>query len=421
MARRLLFDVSRLAWRARRNSPTGIDRVLLAYARWLRGQSRYDVVPVALAGDRLTRMPQGRYEALLDQAATTAPAEDVAHDRAWRDLLEALAGRDGGALRRPVAATPPSDWLPIAADLAARFLHPGADAAAGDLYLNVAHSGLHRPALLSRLKQAGARPVVMVHDLIPITHPEFCAPGAHGRHRQRIDSVLRDAALVIANSASTAAALTRYATQTGARAPTVAVAPLGIEPAFAAPAAPTPGAAPYFVVVGTLEARKNLAFLLMLWRRLVEDLGEAAPHLVMVGRRGWENEAVLDQLERAPGLDRVVHEIADLSDARLARLIGGARALLAPSLAEGFDLPSIEALGMGVPVIASDIDVHRELAVGARLIDALDGPAWLAAIKAACAAAPPRPAFSAPTWQAHFSLVEAALAGLEADDVAPPR
>jgi hypothetical protein len=64
-----------------------------------------------------------------------------------------------------------------------------------------------------------------------------------------------------------------------------------------------------------------------------------------------------------------------------------------------------------VPVIASDIPVHRELARGARLVDPLDGPGWAAAIEAACAAPTARPPFAAPTWAEHFALV-AKLAGL---------
>ena len=104
---------------------------------------------------------------------------------------------------------------------------------------------------------------------------------------------------------------------------------------------------PYFVHVGTIEARKNLALLLTLWRRLEERLGERTPSLVLVGRYGWENEAVLDHLQRSPNLRGIVHQAANLSDEVLARLMRGARAVLA------------EIVENPLPKDRGRIDLHR--------------------------------------------------------------
>lgn len=169
-------------------------------------------------------------------------------------------------------------------------------------------------------------------------------------------------------------------------------------------------ARPYFVHVGTIEARKNLALLLTLWRRLEERLGERTPSLVLVGRYGWENEAVLDHLERSPNLRGVVHQASNLSDVLLARLMRGARAVLAPSSVEGFDLPAVEARAMGLPLLASDIPAHRELTPDAELIDPLDGLGWLAAVERATLERPARPTpQSAPSWAGHFDIVAEAI------------
>ncbi len=409
---RLLFDVTRLAWRARRNAPTGIDRVLLAYADWLGAQDEHEVVPVAVAGNRLVSVPLRRYRRLLSQARTVRQPDAERLEATWVALMRALGGGASAAIRRPMPATPKSDWLPIGSDLVKRLASGLSPAVEGDLYLNVAHSGLERPGLLSGLASRGVAPVIMVHDIIPITHPEFCAPGAEQRHRQRIDNVLRSARLIIANSGSTAESLAGYAERRGVAKPVTVVAPLGIEPTFT-PQQDVPATAPYFLAVGTLEPRKNLTFLLMLWRRLADTLGSDAPHLVLVGRRGWENEALLDQLERAPGLGRLVHEIADVSDERLAQLMAGATAMLAPSLAEGFDLPAIEALAVGTPLICSDIDVHRELASGAKLVDPLDGPGWTAAVVSALKAAPTSRPFRPPVWNEHFARLSHALTAVD--------
>jgi glycosyltransferase involved in cell wall biosynthesis len=252
--------------------------------------------------------------------------------------------------------------------------------------------------------------MVMIHDLIPIRWPEYCAPGAAARHAERIRGALSHARLIIVNSQSTLDDLRAYAGEAGLPVPATCVAPLGLSSAFVSPGAALRAAKPYFVAVGTIEPRKNLTFLLTLWTRLAERLGPATPRLVIVGRRGWEYEAVLDHLERSPAALRFVHEVADLRDAELGSLIGGARALLAPSLAEGFDLTALEALALGAPVIASDIAAHRELAAGARLVDPLDGPGWLAAIDDARAAPTSAATFRAPTWAQHFELAGRAIA-----------
>jgi glycosyltransferase involved in cell wall biosynthesis len=405
----VLFDATRLFVRGSRFSPTGIDRVVLAYARWLLARPDVDLAPVVTAGGRLWRAPRALLAGIVEGAEAFSVASRVNDDAspAWPALTATLEQPPGGA--------PPLRSGPIAGQVPLRALwHAGAFArglwrlrparpAPGAIYLNVSHTGLGDPGALASVARGGAKPVLMLHDLIPITHPEYCAPSARARHERRMQGVLAHAALVVTNSKSTAADLADYAAGRGMACPGAVVAPLGVESDFLSPPAPLAPARRYFVCVGTLEARKNLAFLLALWRRLAEQLGDEAPRLVLVGRRGWENESVLDHLQRSDAAARLVCEVSDLTDRELAQLIGGAAALLAPSLAEGYDLPVAEALALGAPVIASDIAVHRELAAGALLIDPLDGPGWLAAIQAPPA---PRPApRRGPSWEDHFTLV----------------
>jgi glycosyltransferase involved in cell wall biosynthesis len=161
------------------------------------------------------------------------------------------------------------------------------------------------------------------------------------------------------------------------------VVPLGVEQAFRdGPAGPRPAAgAPYFVVVGTIEARKNLAFLLHVWRLWTQDGRQPRARLVIVGRRGWESENVFDLLDRSTALAQTVIEVCELGDPGLAALLRGAQALLAPSLVEGFGLPIAEALALRVPVIASDIEAYREVGGGfADYVDPTDGPGWMSAL-----------------------------------------
>jgi glycosyltransferase involved in cell wall biosynthesis len=410
------FDASRLFIRGSRFSPTGIDRVVMAYARWLLGRTDIDLHPVITFGGQVWKAPRELLAEIVEGAALfQATARSEARiTGAWMTLT--------GILNRP-----PTDGLPVMrskssagqipiralrhTDMLRRSLwrlRPSSDIA-GSLYINVSHTGLGNPQVLPKLAARGASCVVMVHDLIPIEYPEYCAPGARARHVRRMDSIIGSTELVITNSQTTADALSNYACKIGRPTPRTQVALLGVESNFGAPPQPLQTAWPYFICVGTLEARKNLTFLLAVWRRLAEQLGPAAPRLVLVGRRGWENESVIDQLDRSEAAAKLVVEVKDLQDTELARLMAGAQALLSPSFTEGYDLPVIEALSLGRPVIASDIPAHRELASAAQLIDPLDGPGWLKAIVEMKDGR--GPAFHAPTWSEHFASVEAALFG----------
>ena len=413
----ILFDATRLFMRASRTSPTGIDRVTQAYGRWLLSRTDIHTVPVCSLGGVLTSLSPAAFRRVVEQRPSeTAVADD------WRRLVEALTAPAAGVLALRLTAaktsteTRPARYLRFGLGLAANW-RPQRHLA-GSIYLNVSHFGLEQPRLLDRLAARGVRTVAMIHDLIPIAHPEYCSPSAFGWHLRRVEALLEHAELLIANSRSTAAELAAFAEQTGRRLPPTCVAPLGLEPLFHVRPRHGLGRRPYFVCVGTIEPRKNVALLLTLWRRLAERMGDATPPLVLAGQRGWETEAIVDHLERSPPVRRFVHEINGLGDAELAVLIAGATGLLSPSFMEGFNLPVAEALAVGTPVIASDIGVHRELAPGARLIDPLDGPAWLEAIEAAVlerAERPPNatPSHSPPGWPEHFAIVARAL-GLSA-------
>jgi glycosyltransferase involved in cell wall biosynthesis len=418
---KVLFDISRIFIRGARFSPTGIDRVVVAYARWLLARDDVALQPVLTVGGRLIGVSRRMLERTIELNAAFARRRNSESEPSpgWGLLQDALNSKLDPA--RPMRAQPIARQLPHRAKWylgiagrAAVYLKPFR-AEPGDIYINVSHTGLDQPNVLGRLAARGVLPVVMVHDLIPINFPEYCSPAAEGRHLRRAAEIIAHARLVITNSAATAEELGCYARRIGLSAPPTQIAPLGIEGDFLTPPPPSTPSRPYFVSVGTIEARKNGAFLLAVWRELAEQLGDAAPRLVLVGRRGWENEAVIDHLDRSKAVIRLVHEVSDLSDRELAQLVGGAAALLAPSFAEGFDLPVVEALALRTPVIASDIQVHRELAGQvASMIDPLDGPAWIDAIVAAASASSRGPAYAAPTWETHFDLLEGPLADLAA-------
>jgi glycosyltransferase involved in cell wall biosynthesis len=262
----------------------------------------------------------------------------------------------------------------------------------------------------------------MVHDIIPITHHEFCRPGEVERHKLRMRTLLRLGSAIVANSQATLDGLVRFAAQERIAVPPAEVALLGPGTDRHAPG-PRPLPANYFVFIGTIEPRKNLTFLLTLWRRLVEQQGASAPHLALIGQRGWECESVVDLLERCAPIQGFVHELGKLNDAEVATWLHYAQALLYPSYVEGFGLPLVEAMRAGVPAIASHLPVFRELAGDIPdYLDPVDGLGWLQKIdEYNRTGSAPRTAqlerlrgYTAPCWAAHFDAVEGLLHGCRA-------
>jgi glycosyltransferase involved in cell wall biosynthesis len=177
---------------------------------------------------------------------------------------------------------------------------------------------------------------------------------------------------------------------------------------------------PAFVILGTIEGRKNHALLLSMWRRMLDERSAAqVPRLVIVGRRGWQADEVFARLDRREFGDRVA-EVGSLDDRRLAEALVGARVLLFPSFAEGYGIPLTEALAAGVPVIASDLPVFREIGQGApELLPPDDAAAWSVAIAEYARPDSARrheqlnrlAAFRVPDWHGHFFRVNTPTPG----------
>ncbi|WP_336491511.1 glycosyltransferase family 4 protein [Methylobacterium nigriterrae] len=422
----IAFDLTRLITRLRHPSPSGIDRVDLAYARHvLAGEGhRFGLVATAL-GPRI--LDRARFSAIVE-AVSAGWVEDVeaGEDPVYRDLVRRLGGRpdgQGGGLPPSAARAPSRHRRRLQAETALRTLRAaGVDALPpGTLYLHTSHLRLDRPERFDWLyTRTDIRPVFFVHDLIPITHPEYGRPGEADRHALRMLTIARHAAHIIVNSADVGAQVSRHIAGLGLGAKPVTVAHLGVEPAFAREGERFAPDRPVFLVCGTIEPRKNHLMLLQVWRALAERLGPAAPRLVLVGRRGWEAENIVDMLERCAAIRDHVVEVSGLSTHGLGALMRSATALLMPSFTEGYGLPVVEAAACGLPAITSDIPVHREIGDGfADFLDPLDGPGWMRAVTEFAEPGSPRRAEAAersaaavsPSWRAHFARAGAILGG----------
>jgi len=284
-------------------------------------------------------------------------------------------------------------------------------------YLNVGHTALQDPRYLAWTIDNNVRPIYMIHDLIPITHPEYCRAGEAQRHGQRVRNMLASGVGIISNSQVTLDSLSSFAKAAAMSMPAMIAAPLGTDLNRRAQAW-QPTERPTFVVLGTIEARKNHLLLLQIWERLVRAYGSKAPRLLVIGQRGWECEPVFDLLDHSETLRGNVIEIGHCSDAELGNHLRSARALLFPTLVEGYGLPLIEALASGTPVIASDLPVFHEIGQTVPdLIAPLDGQAWQKTIENYAepnsglrAAQLIRLAgYSPPSWNEHFASVDSWL------------
>ena len=421
------YDVVRLFLGPTIRTPRGIDRVELEYARHLLNDTSREIVGIlptpwgirTFERDRLLR-GLACIEALWSE---NRPSGD---DPVWLRLRAELLGA-------PVPATIPDRPGPFGAGQQARRLLSligatgfsfGRSAVSrvprGAVYLNIGHMGLAIPAFLRWLdRRPDVHPVFMLHDVIPIEVPHLVEASATRFMGRMVESTARHAGGLIVNSSAAGASVTaELARRNRPDLPTLTL-PLPVAKAFQEPGdSPEPGvmAHPYFLIVGAIEPRKNHKVLFAVWERLFARLGRASPRLIVIGMPAWRGPEIIAAFE-ASSARPVLFRAEGLGTPALIRLMRGARAVLMPSRAEGFGLPLIEAAALGVPVIASDIPAHREVAPeGATLIGMEDVDAWEQAVLGTLATEgprqPARPRIA--DWPAYFAQLDAFLEQLGA-------
>lgn len=198
--------------------------------------------------------------------------------------------------------------------------------------------------------------VSTVYDLAPLDHPELHTRHAIDELRAQV-ARLRRGGVALAISDATAAGLASH----GVPGERIVVTRLG------APALPAPGRAstpgPFLLAVGELRPRKALDVLLDSLARPELD----GMRVVLAGPPGAAEASLRAQAARL-GLASRVTFAGPVDDTALAELYRDATALCFPSVAEGFGLPVLEAMAAGAPVVASDLDVVREVAGDAALL-----------------------------------------------------
>lgn len=165
----------------------------------------------------------------------------------------------------------------------------------------------------------------------------------------------------------------------------VVVTPNGVDPSFTpqppearAAYSSAKGLGNYFLYLGTLQPRKNLATLLKAWEKAAAR--QTGFRLVIAGPPGWHSHSLMQLSENLHLADSVFF-LGWVPDEEVPHLMGSAIAFLYPSLYEGFGLPVAEAMACGTPVVVSDAPALKEVAQGAGLvIPATDVESWAMAI-----------------------------------------
>ncbi len=226
------------------------------------------------------------------------------------------------------------------------------------------------------LKHQGVVIAAYIYDLIPITHNEYCDEGLPHEFTLSFGDGLSVFDFILTISEFTAREVVRYQTNLG-------MPPLPVRAVLLAHGDGnakrqlnpwTPNIAhlrdrSFVMMVSTIEARKNHAYLVSIWKQFLDE-GLDPPDLVFVGRVGWRVTSLMEMLETSRYLDGRVHILHDLSDSELNTLYSECDFTAFPSFVEGWGLPVGESLARGKPCVASSTSSIPE--VGGDFVDYVD-------------------------------------------------
>lgn len=362
------FDVTELIGL---RAHSGIQRVVREISRSLIASEeragRIDLV-VAVAGT-FHRVSAAGHGALFEDRASPAPAPGPAPGpaqdggRAFKKLLRRIPRLFAIVLRLRFEARLRTQQDLYHGDPVC----PGA----GDciVLIDTLWSGGSALSAAAKARDAGAAVVLVVYDLIPITHPELVADELCYSFPRALSRGLALADAVVTISRSGTRELLEYCGPSLAP-DKVRHAYLGYD--FAAPQAAYsalqkvfppklwPSDATTYLMLGTIEPRKGHGYVLDAFDRLWRQGG--TQRLLIMGKRGWDSQRFLTRCAQHPQMGQRLFVMHDASDAMLGYALERIDALIMASSLEGFGLPLIEALSAGKPVLASNIPVFHEIA-----------------------------------------------------------
>ncbi|MBV9294382.1 MAG: glycosyltransferase, partial [Acidobacteriaceae bacterium] len=226
--------------------------------------------------------------------------------------------------------------------------------------------------MLRDLKNFGAVVVLFVHDIMPIAAPEYFEVPSTILFGKAMLEALTFADFVLTTSKYNEATLARHMATAQLEPLPVHVVPLGHElpgrPIASKISKSVAGLldTDYVLCVGTLEVRKNPAYLFNVWKMMAASGRADIPQLVFVGRRGWLVHDFLEQLKACNYLGGKILVLHNITDVELDWLYRRCMLTMFPSFLEGWGLPVGESLRYGKICLCSNAggipEVGRELA-----------------------------------------------------------
>jgi glycosyltransferase involved in cell wall biosynthesis len=231
------------------------------------------------------------------------------------------------------------------------------------------------------LSKSFLRPVYVVHDLSALEFPEFTYGENDKLHLDRLIAALKLDSKIIAISVAVQKKIQEAASVLGFPQVDISVIHSGINERFLLPEKKIRNEMDkknQFVVLSTIEPRKNHLLLINIWRKLISTFEQQkVPKLIMIGRRGWNSQHVFDALDKNASFQAHIIEKNNATDEEIIIDIQQSKAVLFPSFDEGWGLPAVESMALGTQVICSDIPVLRECTQGKAIyVDPIDGLGW---------------------------------------------
>jgi len=214
--------------------------------------------------------------------------------------------------------------------------------------------------------------VATVHDVSFIDRPEFFPALRAAQLRHTVRHTVQNAARVLTPSEFSAHCIRRAF---GFPADRITVVPNGVSPRFHLMAREVRRGrverrfgipAPYILMVGDLQPRKNQIGLIQAFEQLVRSHPELPHRLVLAGQDSWYASRVKEAAGKSPVSSRI-HFTGFVTDTELESLYGGCDLFVFPSFYEGFGIPIVEAMASGRAVVCSSTTAVVEVADGAAI------------------------------------------------------
>lgn len=243
------------------------------------------------------------------------------------------------------------------------------DIHAGDVFFDIDsvwNSRLRRSEILPILKEHGVKIAVMIYDIIPITHPQYCHENTIYFFMNYLGAHLQYADTILTSAETTKNEIGKLQKKLGLEETPCFVTSLGAEftshnkseESVSKEIIKTANKKRYILTVGTIEPRKNHKVLLDAFD---QELFNEDINIIFAGRIGWNVTELEQRIRNHPQLDKRFFFIQSANNAEIDYLYSHAYIVVFPTYNEGFGLPLIESIKRKTPVLASNCDVLKEI------------------------------------------------------------